>query len=130
MNLTVHLYAVRVIGSNSRCVKADIIPQHLPSADLGPYMRTHIETTAVAVGGSSDVRTHITTNTKTKNNSYSRKPGDHSPPANWAHRSAHPTPNRLRNVYFHMYAGNWSHCMAQGGRPDTFYAHGECSGDI
>ena len=38
---------VRVIGSNSRCVKADIIPQHLPSADLGPYMRTHIETTAV-----------------------------------------------------------------------------------
>ena len=25
---------VRVIGSNSRCVKADIIPQHLPSADL------------------------------------------------------------------------------------------------
>ena len=39
--------AVRVIGSNSRCVKADIIPQHLPSADLGPYMRTHIETTAV-----------------------------------------------------------------------------------
>ena len=53
--------AVRVIGSNSRCVKADIIPQHLPSADLGPYMRTHIETTAVAVGGSGDVRTHITT---------------------------------------------------------------------
>ena len=39
--------SVRVIGSNSRCVKADIIPQHLPSADLGPYMRTHIETTAV-----------------------------------------------------------------------------------
>ena len=40
---------VRVIGSNSRCMKlkADIIPQHLPSADLGPYMRTHIETTAV-----------------------------------------------------------------------------------
>ena len=32
---------------NTRCVKADIIPQHLPSADLGPYMRTHIETTAV-----------------------------------------------------------------------------------
>ena len=26
--------SVRVIGSNSRCVKADIIPQHLPSADL------------------------------------------------------------------------------------------------
>ena len=40
-------HPVRVIGSNSRCVKADIIPQHLPSADLGPYMRTHIETTAV-----------------------------------------------------------------------------------
>ena len=42
-----HISRVRVIGSNSRCVKADIIPQHLPSADLGPYMRTHIETTAV-----------------------------------------------------------------------------------
>ena len=39
-------------------------------------------------------------------------------------RPAHPTPNRIRNVYFHMYAGTRSHCMAQGGRPDTSCGQG------
>ena len=30
-----------------QCGKTVVIPQQLPSADLGPYMRTHIRTTAV-----------------------------------------------------------------------------------